>query len=198
LTFVAEYNGQQLSLNEGHLTCFIGGNFLLGGTVLNNSKYTKFGLKMTESCHATYADTASHIGPEGFSWDATQVPADQAAFFAKNGFYITNAGYDLRPEVIESYYHAYKLTGNQKYQDWVWNAFVAINKTCRTDSGFSSIDNVNAVDGGKKTNLQESFWFAEVMKYTYLSFADSVVGVVPGSKQNWVFNTEAHPVKVVS
>ena len=54
------------------------------------------------------------------------------------------------------------------YQDWAWDAFLALNATCRTDSGFSSISDVNAPGGGDKLDLQESFFFAEVMKYSYL------------------------------
>ena len=33
------------------------------------------------------------------------------AFYNANGFYITDPDYDLRPEVIESFYYAYRITG---------------------------------------------------------------------------------------
>ena len=78
---------------------------------------------------------------------------------------ITNA---RLPIVIESYYYAYRATGDTKYQDWAWDAFLAINSSCRTDSGFSSFADVNTPGGGDKLDLQESFFFAEVMKYSYL------------------------------
>ena len=58
--------------------------------------------------------------------------------------------------------------GNQTYRDWAWDAFVAINSTCRVGHGFSSITDVNAPGGGSFSNEQESFLFAEVMKYSYL------------------------------
>lgn len=90
--------------------------------------------------------------------------ADQQDFYNKNGFYITNPTYDLRPEVMESVYYAYRATGDQKYQDWAWDAFLAINSTCRVGSGFSQINNVNVAGGGGATNVQESFFFAELMK----------------------------------
>ena len=60
------------------------------------------------------------------------------------------------------------LPGNQMYRDWAWDAFVAINATCRVGNGFSSISNVNIPGGGSFNNEQESFLFAEVMKYSYL------------------------------
>ena len=54
------------------------------------------------------------------------------------------------------------------YQDWAWDAFVAINATTRTGQGFSAISDVNAAKGGSFLNVQESFLFAEVLKYSYL------------------------------
>ena len=103
----------------------------------------------------------------------------------------------LRPEVIESFYYAYRATGDTKYQDWAWDAFRAINATTRAGVGFSSISDVNAPGGGDKTDFQESFWFAEVLKYSYLIQAEDADWQISADHNNqWVFNTEAHPVKV--
>ncbi|KAH8719208.1 glycoside hydrolase [Phaeosphaeriaceae sp. PMI808] len=168
LTFLAAYNGQKLNLRSQHLACFDGGNFILGGQALGAKKYIDYGLKLVEGCRATYTSTATGIGPEIFGWDPSAVPSNQAAFYNKTGFYIVDAGYQLRPEVIESYYYAYRATGDAKYQDWAWDAFVAINSTTRVGSGYSSIRNVNIAGGGGFTDFQESFWFAEVLKYSYL------------------------------
>ena len=172
ITFLAEFKGKDLVLTSQHLACFAGGNIILGGRVLNRQDYIDFGLKLVDGCRDTYTATATHIGPEIFAWDQEGVPDDQRAFFEKSGFYIKDATYDLRPEVIESYYYAYRVTGDSKYQDWAWEAFVAINASTRTDSGFSSLADVNAAGGGQKTDLQESFLFAEVMKYSYLIQAE--------------------------
>ena len=57
------------------------------------------------------------------------------------------------------------------YQDWAWDAFLAINATTRAGQGFSAISNVNAANGGSFLNVQESFLFAEVLKYSYLIHA---------------------------
>ncbi|KAL9117382.1 MAG: hypothetical protein Q9187_006083, partial [Circinaria calcarea] len=192
LTFLADYNGTNLIYASQHLACFDGGNFLLGGQVLGRQDYIDFGLALVNGCHDTYASTATHIGPESFAWDDSAVPSEQTAFYNASGFCLTNPAYILRPEVIESYYYAYRITGNATYQDWAWDAFVAINATTRTESGFSSISNVNAADGGTKTDLQESFLFAEVLKYSYLIHAP----VEHDGVNSWVFNTEAHPFKV--
>ena len=64
-----------------------------------------------------------------------------------------------------------ELKGNTTYQDWAWDAFVAINATTRVGQGFSEISDVDAAHGGSFENVQESFLFAEVMKYSYLIHA---------------------------
>jgi mannosyl-oligosaccharide alpha-1,2-mannosidase len=174
LTFLAAWDGNTLSPNSQHLACFAGGNFLLGGNALGEQKYIDFGLALVNGCHDTYTSTLTGIGPETFAWSTTGtngVPANDQAFYKKAGFYITSSGYILRPEVLEGIYYAYRVTGDTKYQDWAWDAFNAINSTCRAGSGFAGLSDVNAVGGGTKQDFQESFLFAETMKYSYLIHA---------------------------
>jgi mannosyl-oligosaccharide alpha-1,2-mannosidase len=121
LTYLAAYNSKTLSLGSGHLACFDGGNFILGGLVLKEQKYVDFGLELVASCENTYNQTLTGIGPEGFGWDEGRVPSDQKEFYERAGFYITSANYVLRPEVLESFYYAYRATGDRKYQDVSWN-----------------------------------------------------------------------------
>jgi mannosyl-oligosaccharide alpha-1,2-mannosidase len=197
LTFVAQYNGQDLILSSQHLACFDGGNFILGGQVMGNQEYIDYGLELVNGCHETYTSTATGIGPEVFGWDSSSVPSDQAAFYNQSGFYITNSNYQLRPEVIESFYYAYRATGDEKYQEWAWEAFLDINSTTRVGSGYSSIRDVNVEGGGGFTDFQESFWFAEVLKYSYLIHAPEAEWQIGKDGKNaWVYNTEAHPVRV--
>lgn len=117
LTFLAQYNGKTLSSVSGHLACFDGGNFILGGLVLNEQKYIDFGLQLVNSCEDTYNQTLTGIGPEGFGWNSSTVPTAQKDFYQRAGFYITSGAYILRPEVIESFYYAYRATGRKLYQD---------------------------------------------------------------------------------
>jgi mannosyl-oligosaccharide alpha-1,2-mannosidase len=92
--------------------------------------------------------------------------------------------------------------------------FQAINATTRAGSGYSGIENVNVAGGGGFDNVQESFLFAEVLKYAYLaqidgesrrisdrvfvtdSSLDEEFQVQANGKNSFVFNTEAHPLKV--
>ena len=98
LTFVAEFSGTDLIFESEHLACFDGGNFILGGLVLDRQDYIDFGLALTAGCHDTYNSTATGIGPEVFSWNTTELPADQTDFYNAAGYYITDSIYDLRPE----------------------------------------------------------------------------------------------------
>jgi len=209
LTFLAAYRGKDdLNLVSSHLACFDGGNFILGGLTLKSQKYIDFGLSLASACHETYTATLTQIGPESFRWKDSKLPADapnnpdppaeQAEFYERAGFWITSSDYVLRPEVVESFYYAYRATGDTKYQDWAWDAFLAINQTTAAGVGYSSVQDVNAEGGGGFTDFQESFWFAEVLKYSYLIQADPEAAwqVNADGANQWVWNTEAHPVRV--
>ncbi|KAI3396222.1 hypothetical protein diail_360 [Diaporthe ilicicola] len=206
LTFLAYYDNNTdtgIVYLSQHLACFDGGNFILGGLTLNEPSYVDFGLELVAGCRDTYIQTETQIGPEVFRWlgenspaNAT-VPAGNESFYERAGYWIDDADYVLRPEVMESYYYAYRATGDTKYQEWAWEAYLAINKTCRVGSGYSAITDVNAPGGGEFTNFQESFWFAEVLKYSYLIHAEDAPFQVKADHTNeFVFNTEAHPVQI--
>lgn len=92
------------------------------------------------------------------------------------------------------------VTGDSKYQDWSYNAFLAANSTARVGSGFTTLSDVQMPDGGKKFNFQPSFWFAETLKYMYLIHADKDFLYGPTASDpadfTYVLNTECHPIKV--
>jgi mannosyl-oligosaccharide alpha-1,2-mannosidase len=83
LTYLAAFNNRTLDFDSGHLACFDGGNFILGGLVLNEQKYVDFGLQLVASCENTYNQTLTGIGPEAFSWNTTDIPANQTAFYER-------------------------------------------------------------------------------------------------------------------
>ncbi|PLN80649.1 mannosyl-oligosaccharide alpha-1,2-mannosidase 1B [Aspergillus taichungensis] len=196
LTFLASSNNGKLGLTSQHLTCFDGGSFLLGGSLLDREDFVQFGLDLVNACHVTYNETLTGIGPEQFGWDAKKVPANQKELYERAGFYVVSGAYILRPEVMESFYYAWRLTGEEKYRDWVWKAFESINRYCRTKSGFAGLKNVNAANGGGHDDNQESFLFAEVMKYAYLAQSEDAPWQVQRGKNEFVFNTEGHPIAV--
>ncbi|KAF2668371.1 glycoside hydrolase family 47 protein [Microthyrium microscopicum] len=213
ITFIGRYGQNGFIPESGHMECFAGGNFILGGTVLNETRYTEFGLRLIDGCHHTYASTKTGIGPEQFKWepnqcqqqqvaptwscDGPQNPEDQAMNNA-SGIWITEPSYNLRPETLESYYYAYRLTKDQKYRDWAWDAWLAIDKGTRLENGYSYLRNVNVPDDQRwYGDNQESFLFSETFKYLFLIFDDGDgEWHVSGTGTNkWVYNTEAHPLR---
>jgi mannosyl-oligosaccharide alpha-1,2-mannosidase len=114
--------------------------------------------------------TATGIGPEGFSWvvgsDESRVPLDQLDFYHKAGYWVTNKSYNLRPEILETWYYAYRATRDPKYRSFAWNAFQAISTYCKVGSGFSSLNDVTVATTATSNyqNMQESYFFAEVLK----------------------------------
>ena len=170
---------------------------MLGGKIFERDDLVQFGKDITAGCRHTYKSTETGIGPESFTWKP-KAPVDQQAFFMANGWWSNSREYNLRPEVIESYYYGWKLTGDITYREWAWEAFRAINTICRTPIGYAPLNDVRNPSAGFG-EFQESFWFAETLKYFWLIFGgsdDTNVGVANGP-QTWVFNTEAHPVKTV-
>ncbi|KAA1081911.1 maturation of Asn-linked oligosaccharides protein [Puccinia graminis f. sp. tritici] len=112
-------------------------------------------------------------------------------FFDKNGFYIGIESYDLRPEVVESAFYAWRLTGDTRYQDFVWEAFKSLQKHCKAPASFAAISDVNSLPA-KLIDDSESFLYAELFKYIYLTFSDPNLL----SLDEYVFTTEAHPLRI--
>lgn len=172
LTFLSASTGKQIDHESSHLECFAGGNFIFAGKILNDTRYIDFGLRLTDSCHDMYIRTATGIGPEKIRWPPASMTPEQWKEFETMGYAISNPNYRLRPETIESYYYAYRVTKDRKYQDWAWDAFVAIAAHTKTRKSFAPISNVNKVGGGWKQLKQESFFFSEFLKYAYLIFSE--------------------------
>ncbi|RMZ75007.1 hypothetical protein DV737_g5519, partial [Chaetothyriales sp. CBS 132003] len=98
--------------------------------------------------------------------------------------------YILRPEAIESVFILYRVTGDRKYQDIAWKMWQAIDRAAKTDIAYAALSDVRLATPPKADRM-ESFWLAETLKYFYLIFADTSVL----SLDEWVLNTEAHPLK---
>ncbi|KAG5635310.1 hypothetical protein H0H81_011772, partial [Sphagnurus paluster] len=195
--YLAEYDSsKRIRHVSSHLACFHGGNWIFGGKLLNNQTIVDIGLQLVDACWNTYASTATGIGPEGFAFISSDgefggsPSAADRIFHDAHGFYITSNYYILRPEVLESNFYAYRATGDTKYLQRAASAIDSFNKYLRTPTGFAGVWNVHDAKSDKIDDT-ESFWFAEVLKYLYLTFDDPE----HISLDDYVFNTEAHPFK---
>jgi mannosyl-oligosaccharide alpha-1,2-mannosidase len=111
------------------------------------------------------AEVFGYISSDGDFNGKGSPDVDQQAFYDKHGFYITAADYILRPEVLESNFYAWRVTGDPKYLDRAKQAIGSFTKYLETPSGgYSGLFNVDSVVS-ERVDDQESFWFAEVLKY---------------------------------
>uniref|UniRef100_A0A8K9WWD2 alpha-1,2-Mannosidase n=1 Tax=Oncorhynchus mykiss TaxID=8022 RepID=A0A8K9WWD2_ONCMY len=186
LTYMAEWRGGILDHKMGHLACFSGGMVVIGaddGAPEKRQHYLDLAAEITHTCHESYSRSATKLGPEAFRFDGG---AEATATRLSDRYYI------LRPEVIESYMYMWRLTHDPKYREWGWEAVEALEKHCRVEAGFSGIRDVYA-QTVSHDNMQQSFFLSETLKYLYLLFSDD--DLLP--LEDWVFNTEAHPLPVV-
>ncbi|EGF99902.1 family 47 glycoside hydrolase [Melampsora larici-populina 98AG31] len=157
------------------------------------------------------------LGPNGEVTGPNMTAQDQA-FNKKHGFYISAADYllrqvssikfslkvfntlklikvticlNFRPEVLESVFYAWRMTGDERYQEFAWSTFKALNKYCKAPASYASILYVNDAKNVTQIDDSESFLFSETFKYLYLIFAPAS----HFSLDEYVFNTEAHPYR---
>lgn len=168
-----------------HLGCFSGGLLALASVNLKNEmsdRYMDVAKGITNTCHESYNRTHTKLGPEAFRFTEG---AEARALKSTEKYYI------LRPEVVESYFYMYRLTKDNKYREWAWDMVKALEKHCRVDGGYTGLKNVYSEDP-QQDDVQQSFFLAETLKYLYLIFSDDSLI----SLDEWVFNTEAHPLPI--
>ncbi|XP_062996395.1 mannosyl-oligosaccharide 1,2-alpha-mannosidase IC [Elgaria multicarinata webbii] len=186
LTYIAEWRGGILDHKMGHLACFSGGMIALGAEHAAEEEQKQHFMdlagEITRTCHESYARSDTKLGPEAFRFDSgTEAVATR----------LSDRYYILRPEVVESYLYMWRLTHDPKYRQWGWEAVQALEKYCRVEGGYSGIRDVYTTNPSHD-NMQQSFFLAETLKYLYLLFCEDDVL----SLEDWVFNTEAHPLPV--
>ena len=102
---------------------------------------------------------------------------------------ITAAAYPLRPEIIESTWYLYRLTGNPEYRALGAQLFGDLRRYCRSAAGYAALSDVRTKE---QADDMESFVLAETFKYLYLLFAPAATLDL----ERVVLNTEAHPLSI--
>ncbi len=139
--------------------------------VLALSGDLKGAVRLEESCFKMW--NAHGIEPELFDYATMKV---------------VSPPYYLNPEIIESAYYLYKMTGDDRFLRMGKTYFDSLKMYCRTDEAFAELKNVITKE---KSDRMESYFMAETMKYLYLLFA-------PPEALDFstvIFNTEAHPIR---
>ncbi|KAI0272274.1 glycoside hydrolase [Gloeopeniophorella convolvens] len=205
-----------------HLSCFLPGMLALGAATLPSVPRTHMlaARGLAHTCWTLYADSPSGLAPdiaamrpaqgEGARWAphvaaweaagaqgdppgvAGAPPLPRGATPAEREYGAGAAGYLLRPETVESMYLLWRTTGDAVWRERGWAVFEAVRRAARVPGGgFASVVDVYAADVMQRDEMP-SWFLAETLKYLYLLFSDDEL--VP--LDQWVFNTEAHPLPV--
>ncbi|XP_058113621.1 mannosyl-oligosaccharide 1,2-alpha-mannosidase MNS1-like isoform X5 [Magnolia sinica] len=180
-SYICEKNGDSLSHKMDELACFVPGMLALGSFGYdseNSEKFLSLAKELAWTCYNFYQSTPTKLAGENYYFHDGQ------------DMNVGTSWNILRPETVESLMYLWRFTGNKTYQEWGWNIFQAFEKNSRIDSGYVGLKDVNT---GVKDNTMQSFFLAETLKYLYLLFSPpSFI-----SFDEWVFNTEAHPLRIV-
>ena len=182
-----------------HLSCFAGGMLGIGSKVFHWPDDLSIAQKLLRGCLWAGRSMPTGIMPELFH--VTPCLDPDACILVKEPhsedpkhfpefFDIEDKRYILRPEVIESLFVLYRITGDETLREEAWKLFEAFEEQTKTNYGNAAISDVTRVPSPQDDSM-ESFWTAETLKYLYLIFSPPELL----SLDEWVFNTEAHPFK---
>jgi mannosidase alpha-like ER degradation enhancer 2 len=101
---------------------------------------------------------------------------------------ILSPGWPLRPEIFESAWYLRLYDDEARYQRMGAALLTDVLRACRVEAGFAHLRDVRT---GELDDAMESFFLAETLKYAWLLFAPADVL----DPQEWVLNTEAHPLR---
>jgi mannosidase alpha-like ER degradation enhancer 2 len=118
-------------------------------------------------------------------WSAEGIEPEEVDYATMK---VTEAGYPLRPEIVESTYYLHRFTRDPRYLRMGRELFESFVKYCRTEEAYASL---KSVETKEKSDEMQSFLFAETFKYFYLLFAPPKTLDL----NRVVFNTEAHPIR---
>ncbi|PHU25789.1 Mannosyl-oligosaccharide 1,2-alpha-mannosidase MNS3 [Capsicum chinense] len=198
-----------------HLVCFLPGTLALGATkgltkeramrenllTFEDMENLKLAEDLAKTCVEMYSVTSSGLAPEIAYFNIEQGDSEGGPNGGnKSSKYLNDIIIKpadrhnlLRPETVESLFVLYRITGDSKYREWGWQIFEAFEKYTKIDSGgYTSLDDVTVIPPRRRDKM-ETFFLGETLKYIYLLFSNSTT--IP--LDEYVFNTEAHPIPVI-
>ena len=116
----------------GHLSCFFPGTLALstrgmldGATGAENRRRLDFAEELMHTCYQLYNRTLAGLGGDYFG------------ITDEKGLVISDYVNKLRPEVVESLMYLWRVTGKQKYRQWGWQIFSALERWAKMENGGS-------------------------------------------------------------
>ncbi|OAL52242.1 alpha-mannosidase IC [Pyrenochaeta sp. DS3sAY3a] len=187
-----------------HLSCYAGGMYALSAQLLASPSYLAIARRLTSSCLWASSHAPAGIMPESFSmlacasaaphndgqnctFDPAVWPPQQHPGFEK----VFDGRYALRPEVIESVWVMYRVTGEEGWRDEAWGLWRSVERGTRGGGAAAGVRDEGELELELEDSM-ESFWLAETLKYFYLVFSEPELV----SLDEWVLSTEAHPFRL--
>eukprot|EP00884_Botryococcus_braunii_P010869 jgi/Botrbrau1/19784/Bobra.0124s0032.1 len=208
LLYIAELHQGSLEPKMDHLVCFMPGLFALGHLHGANTSLPgetddlEVAKALMHTCYQMYQRTPTGLAPEivFFRQNAhgqADFPKQHAPDIGGADFYIKQQDSHnlLRPETVESLFILWRVTGDVRYREWGWQIFRSFQTFSRVEGGgYTCLDSVLSIPPPRRDKM-ESFWLGETLKYLYLLMDDSSPTLIP--LEQYVFNTEAHPLPIV-
>ncbi len=164
---------------QEHLACFVPGMLMLGYGTLEREvpqsereRWRVLAQKLAMFCSESYAKSFTGLGAEA-------VDEFHRAVDDRNA---------LRPEVAESIYYMKFFTGDEQWRARSWQIVLSLNKWSKRKYGYTSLKNIST--SPSSDNKQESFFFAELLKYLYLAHTTPE----EFDPTRMILTTEAHPL----
>ena len=167
LNFLVIFDDVEIKPTEYETNCHAAGNLIYGGTLLSQSNLIALGTKLLRTCHHIWKSLPTGLPPADYQLSGKLLDEREAGelvppknftfareMYTRNGFWSMDNGYALGKSTPESYYYAYRATGDEVWRDWAWEAFLALNKTARVPGGFVNVDS-DKLDGWKPSETAE-------------------------------------------
>ena len=191
--YIVEAEGVAASTTESkmdHLVCFVVGMLQLGKSAVAEEKvHDKAAGDIARTCYQIYNRNPTHLGTE-----IVRFTADHQMYPSKGAFH-----YIMRPEVMEGFFYMSRFHP-EEYKEWSdlgWSLFEAMEKYLKVENGWTGLTDATILNSAR-TKKMESFFVAETLKYAFLIAADDPkIAQTQVPLDEWVFNTEAHPLRVV-
>lgn len=106
---------------------------------------------MAALCHEFYVNPTG-LAPEISYFELTDPAKPDLDIHANDRFSI------LRPETVESYFYLWRITKNEKYREWGWAFFEALQAVAKVQDGYTSIGNVLSRERPQPRDKMESFF----------------------------------------
>lgn len=162
------YTGKRTKTWFGALDAFFPAVLALSGDIVTAKR-------LQESCYKMWNKYG--IEPEQFDYVRMEAAPDPKW-----------ERYFLNPEIMESAYYLYRITGEERYLEMGRTFLEDLKRYCRVETGYVELKSVITKE---QSDRMESYFLAETLKYLYLLFAPAETL----DFRSTVFNTEAHPLR---